>query len=235
MHSNEALRRCEDEQQVCGDYIRSGGPDQRGAMRGAEDWLMEEAMIRKAADRNPQYSHFLEKKAQLDSFDGFEPIWIPSFLFDFQTYLVDWAIRKGKGAIFADCGMGKTPIALTWAENIVRKTNRPVLNITPLGVAAQTIREGEKFGIDCRRSSDGSVPHKGIVVTNYERLSKFNPADFAGCICDESSILKNFDGVRRSEITEFMRRMQYRLLCTATAAPNDYIELGTSKIGRAHV
>ncbi len=175
-----------------------------------------------------EYAEYLQSKSQLDSYDGFDPLWMPDFLFDFQAYVTDWHIRKGRSAGFLDCGMGKTPIALTWAENVVRHTNKPVLDITPLGVTAQTIREGEKFGIDCRRSSDGSIPHKGIVVTNYERLSRFNPNDFGGCVCDESSILKSFDGVRRGEITEFMRKMRYRLLCTATAAPNDYIELGTS-------
>jgi hypothetical protein len=102
-----------------------------------------------------------------------------------------------------------------------------VLILTPLAVAAQTIREGEKFGIECQRSSDGTVPGR-IVITNYERLEHFNPADFAGVVCDESSILKSFDGSRRNEITDFMRKVPYRLLATATAAPNDFIELGTS-------
>jgi hypothetical protein len=174
------------------------------------------------------YSEFVASKCQLGTKDGFDPIWMPSFLFDFQQYLVDWAIQTGRDAVLADCGMGKTAIQLVWAENVVRKTNRPVLVLTPLAVSGQTIREGEKFGIDCRRSSDGKIPHKGIVVTNYERLHHFNPNDFSGAVCDESSILKSFDGTRKGEITEFMRRMRYRLLCTATAAPNDYIELGTS-------
>ena len=116
---------------------------------------------------------------------------------------------------------------LTWAENVARHTDKPVLILTPLAVSAQTIREGEKFGIGCQRSSDGSV-HGRIVVTNYERLHVFNPADFAGVVCDESSILKSFDGSRRNEITDFMRKVPYRLLATATAAPNDFIELGTS-------
>jgi hypothetical protein len=174
------------------------------------------------------YTAFIESKSQLANQNGFEPIWMPGFLFDFQQYLVDWALRVGRSAVLADCGMGKTPMQLVWAENVVRKTNKPVLIMTPLAVSGQTIREGEKFEIDCKRSSDGSVPHTGIVVTNYERLHHFNPDDFSGAVCDESSILKSFDGTRRQEITEFMRRMSYRLLCTATAAPNDYIELGTS-------
>lgn len=175
----------------------------------------------------PDYREFLASKAQASDDFGFEPRWIPDFLFDFQASLVEWAVRKGRAAIFADCGLGKTPVQLVWAENVVRETNRPVLILTPLAVSAQTIREAEKFGIDAQRSNDGRA-HRGITVTNYERLHHFNPDDFAGVVCDESSILKNFDGVRKAEITEFMRRMAYRLTCTATAAPNDYIELGTT-------
>lgn len=171
------------------------------------------------------YPAFLERKAQIGTRDGFRPTLTPGFLFDFQAALVGWAIEVGRDAIFADCGLGKTAMQLVWAENVVRHTNRPVLILTPLAVAPQTVREGEKFGIECRRALG---PSASIVVANYERLHHYDPSDFAGCVCDESSILKSFDGVRRGEITTFMRKMRYRLLCTATAAPNDYTELGTS-------
>jgi len=175
------------------------------------------------------YRDFIAGKMQLGTNDGFEPLWMPDFLYDFQRHLVDWAIRKGRAAIFADCGLGKTPMQLVWAENVVRHTNKPVLIATPLAVSHQLLREAEKFGIEARRVTDGNV-HAGarIIVTNYERLEHFHAADFAGMVCDESSILKNFDGVRRAMVTEMMRLMPYRLLCTATAAPNDYMELGTS-------
>lgn len=173
------------------------------------------------------YERFLDKKSQLGGIDGFDPIAMPSTLFEFQQNLVEWALRKGRAAIFADCGLGKTPMQLTWADNVVRHTNKPVIIMTPLAVGAQTQREAEKFGIEARRSMAGVLP-KGIVIVNYERLHHFDPNDFAGAVCDESSILKSFDGARRLEITEFMKKMKYRLLCTATAAPNDYIELGTS-------
>ena len=173
------------------------------------------------------YAEFIERKTQLGSQSGFDPVWMPDFLFDFQKALVEWAILKGRAAIFADCGLGKTPMQLVWAENVVRKTNRPVLILTPLAVSHQTVAEAGKFGIEALRVGE-NWKGSGIVVTNYERLHYFNPEDFAGCVCDESSILKSFDGARRGEITEFMRKMPYRLLCTATAAPNDYIELGTS-------
>ena len=174
-----------------------------------------------------QYQEFLDSKSHIGTFDGFDPIFMPEFLFDFQKHLVDWSIRKGRSAIFADCGLGKTPMQLVWAENIVRKTNKNVLIVTPIAVGHQTIREGVKFGIECHRSIDGKVAGK-ITVTNYERLHLFNCNDYAGVVCDESSILKNFDGKRKAIVTDFMRKRPYRLLCTATAAPNDYIELGTS-------
>jgi SNF2 family DNA or RNA helicase len=173
------------------------------------------------------YIEFLEKKSQLGGMFGFKPLFMPDFLFDFQKHLVDWSLRKGKGALFADCGLGKSPMALVWAQNIVEKENGNVLIITPLAVAEQFIREGEKFGIEVTRSRDGKIK-KGITVTNYERLHYFNPNDFEGVVCDESSAIKNFEGERQKKVTAFLLKTKYRLLCTATAAPNDYIELGTS-------
>ena len=116
---------------------------------------------------------------------------------------------------------------LAWAENVFRKTGGNVLIVTCLAVAAQMVEEAEKFNFSVKRSSDGSVG-KGITITNYERLHLFNPQDFAGVVCDESSILKNFKGSRKQDITDFLRKRPYRLLATATAAPNDFIELGTS-------
>jgi hypothetical protein len=174
------------------------------------------------------YARFLEGKTHADGGCGFEPLWVPDFLFDFQKALVEWAVRLGRAAIFADCGLGKTAQQLVWAQNVARHTNRAVLVLTPLAVASQTIREAEKFGIDAVRCGDGKAAPAKINVTNYERLHHFDPGDFAGVVCDESSILKNFDGTRRKQITDFMRSMRYRLLCTATAAPNDFYELGTS-------
>ncbi len=173
------------------------------------------------------YIDFLEAKTHYGAEDGFDPVWVPDFLFPFQQSLVEWAVRKGRAAIFADCGLGKTPMQLVWAENVRRVTNRPVLIITPLAVAFQTMAEAEKFGIDAAVSRTGK-PCPGITVTNYDRLHLFDHREYAGVVCDESSAIKNFDGTRRAEVTDFMRKLRYRLLCTATAAPNDYIELGTS-------
>lgn len=173
------------------------------------------------------YDDFLREKSQLDGDYGFEPVWLPDFLFDFQAAMLQWSLRKGRAALFEDCGMGKGLQELVWAENVVRKTNGNVLLKAPLAVSSQLVREAEKFGIEAHHARDGKV-HRGINIVNYEKLHLFDPADFTGTANDESSILKNFDGARRGQITEFDRRLPYRLLGTATAAPNDYIELGTS-------
>jgi len=174
-----------------------------------------------------EYETFLQGKRQSAELHGFAPVWMPGFLFDFQQALTEWAIRKGRAAIFADCGLGKTPMQLVWAENVCRKTDRPVLILTPLAVAEQTVREGEKFGIDARYSKAGKIQPR-ITVTNYERIHHFNPADWAGVVLDESSAIKAFDGKRRKHVIRFMAQTPYRLLCTATAAPNDWIELGVA-------
>jgi hypothetical protein len=173
------------------------------------------------------YQSFIESKTQLANAGGFDPVWMPDFLFDFQKTLVEWSVQMGRSAIFADCGMGKTPMQLVWAQNVVQKTNKPVLLLTPLAVSQQTGREADKFGIETHVSRDGK--HSGgIVITNYEMLHHFDPADFSGVVCDESSILKSYSGKTQKQISRFMLKIPYRLLCTATAAPNDYIELGTS-------
>ena len=171
----------------------------------------------------------LSRRRQQGVDRGFEPRGLPPQLFAFQRDLVAWAVRRGRAAIFADCGLGKSAMTLAWADQVVRHSNRPVLLLTPLAVGPQFVREGERFGTPAARSLDGTLPASpGIVVANYERLAKFDPADFAGVACDESSILKSFKGETRKAITAFMRQVPYRLLATATAAPNDHVELGTS-------
>lgn len=173
------------------------------------------------------YGEFLQGKKHLSGEFGFDPLFMPDFLFGFQKALVEWAVKKGRGAIFADCGLGKTAMELVWAQNIVEKTNKPVLILTPLAVSYQFKTESEKFGIECEISRDGKFQKK-IVVTNYQRLHYFNQSDFIGVACDESGCIKHFKGVLQRQVTEFMKKIPYRILCTATAAPNDYIELGTS-------
>jgi hypothetical protein len=175
------------------------------------------------------YAAFLATKRNAAGGSGFavDPADLHPALFPFQRDLVAWALHRGRAALFEDTGLGKTLQELVWADQVVRRTGGNVLILTPLAVSHQTVAEAAKFGIEARRSHDGTA-HRGVTVTNYDRLHLFDPDDFAGLVADESAILKAFDGVRRGEITAFMRRMRYRLLCSATPAPNDYIELGTS-------
>lgn len=172
------------------------------------------------------YASFLAKKSQIGGMHGFEPLWMPDFLRDFQRALVGWAIRTGRAAIFADCGLGKGPMSLVYAENVVRKTNGNVLILAPLAVSHQFVSEGEKFGVEVKRSIDGK-PQGKITVTNYERLDKFDPDDYVGVVCDEISVVKHWSGATQKAVTRFLSKKAYRLGCTATPAPNDFIEMGT--------
>ena len=174
------------------------------------------------------YQRFLNAKMHTRSLSGFAPTYTPAWMFDFQAALLEWSVTKGRAAILADCGMGKGPISLAWAQNIVEHTNKPVLILTPLAVGAQFLAEADKFQVpDVSRSREGGdFSAAGIVVTNYEKLHLFSPSDFAGVVCDESSILKHFRGATQRAVTHFLLKVPHRLLCTATAAPNDYAELG---------
>lgn len=174
------------------------------------------------------YQRFLERKRHSVGNYGFDPTWFPDCAFDFQRHIIKWAIQKGRSAMFADTGLGKTLMQLAIAENIIRKTNGRVLILTPLAVAFQFINEAAKIGIgDISYSKDGKLSTK-IVITNYERLHHFDPSSFEAVILDESSILKNFDGKIKGQITAFIRKIKYRFLSTATPSPNDFVELGTS-------
>jgi hypothetical protein len=175
-----------------------------------------------------EYEKFLETKKHLIGNFGFEPKYIPDIAFDFQKYIIEKAVRKGRIAIFADTGLGKTLIQLSIAKNIIEHTNKKVLILTPLAVAFQFILEAEKLGIDDIEYSKDGNHSKKIVICNYERLHYFNESDFEGVILDESSILKNFDGAIKNKITSFIKKIPFRFLSTATPSPNDFIELGTS-------
>ena len=173
------------------------------------------------------YSDFLNTKAIVDVPTGFEPTGITSAAFDFQRDCVRWACRRGRAALFEDCGLGKTIQELLWAQQVVEHTNRPVLILTPLSVTAQFVREGKKFGIPvtlARQQSD--IGPAAIYVTNYEKLHRFDLSDFAGIVLDESSILKSYNGATRDAIIQAAARLPYKLAGTATPAPNDYMELG---------
>lgn len=147
-------------------------------------------------------------------------------LFEWQNDVDRWALKKGKCALFEDCGLGKTPQQLVWAQEVCKHTGGNVLIIAPLAVAAQTQKEGVKFGVDvtvCRSQKDIK---RGINVTNYEMLDHFKPTDFVGVVLDESSILKHHNSKTREVLTQGFKNTPYRLCCTATPAPNDFVELG---------
>lgn len=174
------------------------------------------------------YLKFIQSKRHSVIDYGITPSFLPDSMFDYQKHVSEYAIKKGRCAVFLDTGLGKTIIQLTIATNYIKHTNKPVLIITPLAVAFQFIKEAEKFKIDdISYSKDGNFKTK-IVVCNYERLDKFNSSDFDCVLLDESSILKNFEGAMKNQITSFLKKVKYRYLFTATPSPNDYIELGTS-------
>lgn len=174
------------------------------------------------------YKSFLESKRDHVAPVGFD---IPDSamnpsLFPWQRRIVQWALKRGRAALFEDCGLGKTAQQLEWARHVVSHSGRAVLILAPLAVSDQTIREGKKFGIAVKRcNSSADVDPAGINVTNYERLDKFSPQPFAGIVLDESSILKAYAGKVRMSITDFAKPIGYRLCCTATPAPNDIVEL----------
>jgi hypothetical protein len=182
---------------------------------GAEEEVMDD------------YKEFLNRKRRERTASGIEPTFLPDVLKGFQRYLCEWSIRLGRSAVFADCGLGKSLVSLVVAENFVRHTNRPALILAPLAVSRQFVKEGEKFGIKCRQTQDGTI-RKGINVTNYERLENFNPEDISCVVGDEIGCVKNADGKTKRRVADFMASVPYRLIGSATPAPNDHMELGNS-------
>ena len=162
-----------------------------------------------------EYQEFLKSKQKSKEHKGFAALPMNDKLFPFQQFIVERNISKGKHAVFADCGLGKTVMELETASQIVRHTNKPVLIIAPLVVVAQTKREAEKFGFDLDK----------VTITNFENLHKINPQEYAGLIVDESSIMKNFEGEIKKQIFEYFHNTPYKFAFTATPSPNDPMEL----------
>ncbi len=173
------------------------------------------------------YQEFLQKKEFIFNSKGIEVENLNPCLFDYQRDIVKWALRKGRAAIFADCGMGKTLMQLEWARCVNEHTNKPVLLLAPLAVSAQTILEAkEKLNLDIKYVTCQNEVTSGLNITNYERLDNFDFTKFDGIVLDESSIIKSFSGKIRTQILTNCRNIQYRLACTATPSPNDMMELG---------
>lgn len=173
------------------------------------------------------YEEFLKTKAlESASYGIAKPGRISKQLFPFQRDIVKWALKRGRAAIFADCGLGKTAMQLEWAKHVAKHTGKPVLILAPLAVAEQTVAEGVKFGVDVTLCQSQGNVDSGVNVTNYEKLHRFEPGYFGGIVLDESSILKAFDGKTKTMILDSFRMTPFRLACTATPAPNDHMELG---------
>lgn len=173
------------------------------------------------------YQEFLKKKVKTIQESGFkvDPEQLNKYLFPFQRFIVDRALKAGRYAIFADCGLGKTLMQLTWAEQVTIHTKQPVLILAPLAVSGQTIQEGQKFGIEVEKLNS-DVFGSGIYITNYEQLDKIDCSQFSGVVLDESSILKNFEGRTKELIIDSFADTPYKLACTATPSPNDPMEIG---------
>lgn len=173
------------------------------------------------------YQEFLKSKEISAESSGFEATEINPKLFQWQSDIVHWALVKGRACIFADCGLGKTPMQLQWASQVSKYTEKPVLILAPLSVAAQTAREGQKFDVPVTvcRTQDDVKP--GVNITNYEMLEHFDTSTYGGVVLDESSILKDHSSKTRKYITEQFENTPYKLCCTATPSPNDFMELGT--------
>jgi DNA modification methylase len=172
------------------------------------------------------YDQFITSKLRRAECNGFEPRPITAPLFPFQKHVTQWAIRKGRAALFEECGLGKTLQQLEWASQVADHRGLPVLILTPLAVAPQTLAEAERFGYSARIVKTGEEVGPGINITNYEKLDLFDDVILGGVVLDESSILKNFTGKTRIKLTSRFAETPYRLCCTATPSPNDYTEFG---------
>lgn len=173
------------------------------------------------------YNQFIARKQFVTAAAGFDPELDEYPLFDYQRDIARWACRRGKAAVFADTGLGKTIMQLAYADQVASYTNGSVLVLAPLAVSDQTIAEGSRFGIDVQKYESGAVSSPGIFITNYEQLHNVDADLFQGVVLDESSILKGMQGKVRKQVTEMFANTPYRLSCTATPSPNDFMELGT--------
>lgn len=173
------------------------------------------------------YDQFLQSKKIEAKPSGFSPDALNPALFDWQGDIVRWALERGRAALFEDCGAGKTIQFLEWAEHVVRRSNLPVIILSPLAVSHQTVKEGKKFGIEVTLAqSDSDIRKPALYATNYEKLHYFPLSKFGGVVPDESSILKSYTGATRNALIQRFAEVPYELCCTATPSPNDHMELG---------
>lgn len=177
--------------------------------------------------RSDNYAEFLSRKAKLDTPTGLTDIpHLPDVMFGFQRDITSWALRRGRAALFAGTGLGKSLMELAWADAVHRETGKDILHLAPLAVSAQMAREADKFGIHARQVRSQSKCLPGTNITNYQKLDHFDLSKFGGVILDESSILKSIDGHYRTKLIKACAGIPFRLAATATPAPNDFMELG---------
>lgn len=215
------LQRVESEITEAERLLRDGHPDVSGLTMALRDWHIEKRLV-----TNEAYGTFLARKRQRAKPAGFKVSALNPKMHGFQKFQTAQSLERGKSAIWDDCGMGKTLMELEWAAHVCDRTGRPVLILAPLAVSLQTRNEGLKFDYDVKVCRDQADVQLGINITNYEILHKFDASTFAGIVLDESSILKSYTGATRNQIIESFVQTPYRLACTATPSPNDYMEIG---------
>lgn len=213
------------------------GPDKWGALMASMDWRIEERILMQELQQRTidaftgrhEYQRFLASKDRAHEPCGFTVQDVNPRLMHFQKDIVQWALRRGRAAIFSDCGTGKGWMAMEWAYHVAEHTQKPTVIFAPLAVAQQFRSESIKFGIaDHLRVCESSDDVGGLEsVTNYDKLHRFSPSAFGGIVCDESSLIKSQDGKTRKALMDFCADINYRLACTATPSPNDYMELGS--------
>ena len=225
---NSEIARCIAEQRAAADYIAAGGTDTAGAWMAVCDWTMEEAVIR-SERTSGEYEAFLASKRILADPCGFDVSRerINPMLFEFQADIVQWALRRGKAAIFAHTGLGKGPMQMEWCKHVSEKTGQPTLIAAPLAVSQQFMREAAKFGYDLTHARSQSDVRAGLNVTNYERLDLFDLTQFAGVSLDESSCIKDWTSKTAKTLIERLANTPFKLCSSATPSPNDHAELGT--------
>lgn len=197
------------------------------AMCMRPDGQKAEDIMKSTVANLDEYRRMIESSHMSAMPDGFAPARLPKEMFPHQLAACDFALRAGRAAMFLDTGLGKTLCALGWGREVAEKTNKPVLMLAPLGVVGQHKREADKFGIDAQVANANDVFPARIVLTNYEKIDRFDVSQFAGVILDESSILKSFSGATTKKLISSFSRTPFRLACTATPAPNDHSEIGT--------
>lgn len=232
-----ALSRCSSELASFERLLLNGHTDVSGLTLAIHDWSAERRLIIQSlfdpTERAKLYDEFIRSKMTISPESGLSGTYSHhpsrSLLYPFQQDITDWALRRGRAAVFADCGLGKTPMQLVWADTVAQFTGKPVLILAPIAVSDQTVLEGLKFNVPVSlcESDRETFDHAQVYISNYERLHWFHGKEerLGGIVLDESSILKSFDGKFRQMIVDFSNPIPYRLACTATPAPNDLVEL----------